>query len=266
MAVSTVDTISSLVFPEGGLMKRESLMRLLVVVFLGLFSSNVMAQETATLYSPFKYPTLNRVSCLNFRSGLSSRLSDPCDLRYGIIRFNSDWDWFQSSTTQGNRSVIKDLGALSWSDKVRVPVVAALPKLKPGERREIRVPASAAARARGTNTAATATTGRVASGPAGDPGPNGFIAVGDPQNGRFIAATQPLPVVVPATPPAPPRQPKNDKRKTDSLAVQAVVGHMYVIYVVDDVNDFYALFRVESVDRGNSCTVSWRLTPTPTKH
>jgi len=32
-----------------------------------------------------------------------------------------------------------------------------------------------------------------------------------------------------------------------------------VIHVVDDVRDFYALFRVEALERGDNCSISWRL-------
>jgi hypothetical protein len=38
---------------------------------------------------------------------------------------------------------------------------------------------------------------------------------------------------------------------------------MYVLRVVDDAEDFYVLFRVESVVRGDNCTITWKRVPAP---
>ena len=38
---------------------------------------------------------------------------------------------------------------------------------------------------------------------------------------------------------------------------RAVVGHLYVVHVKKPGCDFYALFRVESIETGDSCTISW---------
>jgi hypothetical protein len=67
--------------------------------------------------------------------------------------------------------------------------------------------------------------------------------------------------VIPATA----ARPKRDgKPKIDPAFVKAIVGHVYVIHVVDDTRDLYALFRVEELQRGDYCTVSWKLIPEPT--
>ena len=47
------------------------------------------------------------------------------------------------------------------------------------------------------------------------------------------------------------------------MFVRAVLGHIYVIHVVDDVRDFYALFRVENLQKGDQCTISWKLIAPP---
>jgi hypothetical protein len=44
---------------------------------------------------------------------------------------------------------------------------------------------------------------------------------------------------------------------------KAIVGHIYAVHVVDDAADYYALFRVESLQRGERCTISWKLIPPP---
>lgn len=38
---------------------------------------------------------------------------------------------------------------------------------------------------------------------------------------------------------------------------KAVVGHLYVVHVKKSGSDFYALFRVESIESGDNCTISW---------
>ena len=63
---------------------------------------------------------------------------------------------------------------------------------------------------------------------------------------------------------AAPRRPKRDGQpKIDPMFVRAVVGHIYVIHVVDDVRDFYALFRVENLQKADQCTISWKLIAPP---
>ena len=44
---------------------------------------------------------------------------------------------------------------------------------------------------------------------------------------------------------------------------KAKVGHMYVMHVKDEQADFYVLFRVEQLEQGEQCTISWKRIPTP---
>jgi hypothetical protein len=44
---------------------------------------------------------------------------------------------------------------------------------------------------------------------------------------------------------------------------KATVGNMYLMHVVDDQADFYVLFRVEQLEQGAQCTISWRRIPNP---
>ncbi len=53
--------------------------------------------------------------------------------------------------------------------------------------------------------------------------------------------------------------------KSNGIFVKAVVGHLYVMHVKDSDSDFYVLFRVESIERGESCTISWKLIALPEK-
>jgi len=187
-----------------------------------------------TLYSIIKHRGERRNFCLNFQTGASPSTREPCDLRYGWLNAGDELDWFQSSGNQ--RSVIKDLGLLNWTDEFQVPIVEPFPKLKPGEQRHISIDVSGA------------------DGADGAPGPDA----------DGVVRSKPREVTNPAMRPTTPSRPKHDgKPKVDSLFVKAVLDHLYVIHVVDDTSDFYALFRVEALERGDNCTISWELIPAP---
>jgi hypothetical protein len=50
---------------------------------------------------------------------------------------------------------------------------------------------------------------------------------------------------------------------TREPVVPAVVGHMYLVHTRDSNSDFYALFRVEELVHGDSCTITWKIVPNP---
>lgn len=203
---------------------RPVVLSLLVLPAFWSFSYLTLRAQSpvVSLYSPNKPRNEVRNSCLNFQTGIPMSRSARCDLRYGALYAGDELDWFESSTAEGDRSVIRDLGLLDWTDDHKVFPVEPLPKLKAGEQRHISVDTSGADGADGAD---------------GD----GVLR-----------------------PKARPSRPKNDgKPKVDPLFVKAVAGHLYVIHVVDDVRDFYALFRVEALERGDNCTISWQLIPSP---
>ena len=217
------------------------------ILFLGLVPSNLKAQYSATLYSPYKHPNESRTLCLNFQTGLRPSARESCGLQYGLLGINNDFDWLQTGMGQGVRTVIKDLGKYDWNDRVDVPAIAALPKLQPGEKRTVNIDVSGAD---GANGAHGANASRV------DPG-SGVIQAKEIQ----LDSRTPRPVLFE---PAPPRPKQDGKPKVDPAFVKAVVGHMYVVHVVDEVSDYYALFRVDALENG-ACTVSWKLIPPPQK-
>lgn len=51
-------------------------------------------------------------------------------------------------------------------------------------------------------------------------------------------------------------------RTTPDL-IRALVGHVYAVHLVDDRRDFYALVRIDALQRGDKCTISWKLIPSP---
>jgi hypothetical protein len=204
------------------------------------FSQPSQTLTQTTLYSPNKYRTERRMSCLMFGIGGSLSRSSHCDLSYGLLWAGEDFDWFQAASGEGDRSVIRDMGLVDWQAKFIVPVVEPLPKLKPGEQRQITIDVSGADGADGRP---------------GRPGENGINGDGSVTRISHPEQTQPLENVA--------RPRRDGKPRIDPMFVKAISGHLYVIHVVDDRRDFYALFRVDALERGDNCTVSWKLIPAP---
>lgn len=246
----------------------------LLALFLALTSTvQIWAQGTGlpqvTLYSPNKYgPSFER-AFFNFETGSLAPSGRRWDLNYGSLYVNEDHDWFEVSTSKDSRSIIKDLGALSWTDSFQVSAVEPFPKLMAGEQRQIIVEANGAdgkpGRAGGADArvmddperslrGSSISRGNFPPSMSDVPGP-----VGQPNVERpWLLSKQPAP-----PPPAPPRARQDGVPKIDPIFVKAVAGHIYVIHVVDGEADYYALFRVESLERGDHCTISWKLIPPP---
>jgi len=194
-------------------------------------------QDRVTLYSLNKHRGQQRIFCMNFRSGAIGYATKPCDLRYGSLYVGDALDWLESS----GRSVVKDLGSLNWDQAFTVPVVQPLPKLQPGEQRRVTIDASGA------------------DGADGAPGARGRDGV----DGDGVLRPKELPDTGLRTSDRPVRPKHDGKPRVDPMFVKAIAGHMYVIHVVDDVDDFYVVFRVEEIERGSNCTISWRMVPAP---
>lgn len=183
-------------------MKAEHISSLLIIVLCvtSAIGKGNPAQQMATLYSLNKYKDTPSRAMFNFERR-SQGTDNNWDLLYGSLSIGDDLDWFSASNAQDSRSLIRDLGELSWSDSYKVPVITPLPKLKEGKTREITVDSS-----------------------------------GD--TGKAWA-------------------------KNNGVFVKAIVGHMYAMHVKDTDSDFYVLFRVESIERGDNCTISWQIAPSP---
>lgn len=215
-------------------------------------AASVWAQETApqtvTLYSPLQYSHDQSRAFFDFQSGRLAIHGAPWDLAYGLLRAGDDFDFFQSAGAHSNRGLIRDLGELKWTDQFEIPVIEPLPKLKPGEQRQISVDTSGADGADG-RSAKLGNTDDV------------FSRVPPPRNDFPV---EPTTLPSPTIERAPDSRPKRDgKTKTSPVFIKAIVGHVYAIHVVNDTQDYYALFRVEAMTRGDNCTISWRLVPAP---
>jgi hypothetical protein len=221
-----------------------------------------------TLYSPIKHGPDFGKGLFNFQTG---SITPPCCrwvLAYGTLSVGEEHDWLQVAASNTTRTAIRDLGALGWGDSFVVPVVEPFPELKAGEQRLIVINADGA-----NGKPARPTFPK----PLPGPEPTGEASLwGGPRLGNLppnpIGDT-PGPMSAPGgdrlwlkprrpapPPPAPPRPPTPP---TTPIFARAVVGHIYAVHVVDEGVDYYALFRVESLESGDRCTISWKLIPPP---
>jgi hypothetical protein len=74
-------------------------------------------------------------STLSFKHGVRSDIGreitrNNYDLQYGNINWNGDSDWFTVTLATDDRSRIKDLGVLKWSDIVEIPLLPANTELE----------------------------------------------------------------------------------------------------------------------------------------
>lgn len=129
------------VFRQGPKLRSLAIAAILV---LQAFGAEVTPQRI-TLYPPHDAATEEydeSKACFSFKYGLLKQFTrKDWDLGYGFARIN-DEDWFRVSTLRGSRTVMKDLGNLTWNDPVNAPVLEPLPELPKGQRREIVVDTS----------------------------------------------------------------------------------------------------------------------------
>ena len=221
-------------------------------------SGTAAEPSRVTLYSPNRYRHDSSRALFSFQRGALAGRGESWDVAYGLLSVGDYHDWFSASSRPGSRSVIRNMGALDWNDSLTVPVVEPLPVLKVGEKRVVTIDSSCAD---GRDGAPGADGKRGADGRAGADGADGGgggARAAEPKESvpESIVLQSKLP---PLPPPAPPRR----EPKVDPMFVKAIVGHMYVIHVVDDGSDYYALFRVEALERGDNCTIKWKVVPAP---
>jgi hypothetical protein len=237
---------------------------------------------TVTLYSPAKYTLANAPPLPNGRarpdfsrayfSFTSGTLASArrWDLSYGTL---GDW-LLVGFGVEDDRSTIKDLGTVSWNDKLEVPVLPPLPELKPGESRYIAIRSKGPARGlpsdvRGAPSARDQFI---------DLPPN----VGGPDMPPRDSGNRDMNQInMDRQPPPPPQSkpgkagagngeasitigPKNSKRsKPAPVLAPVVLGHLYVIHVVKAQSDFYVLAHVDGFVPADNCTISWKRIPSP---
>lgn len=225
------------------------------IVFAAAVSTkpqNPPAPQTIVLYAP-EYPgDMDRVSVDLQRAAYASRFNFG-DVGYGLLRVGREVDWLEISVGSDRRSVFRDLGPHAWTDKLTVPWVEPLAKLKPGEVRQVFVSSNGAP---GKGAPSGKSYEGLSALPGGGAGTNPDACCDTPISTGVIDRTTIREKSKRApTPPA--------GVQTSPNMIRANLGHMYVVHVVDDKRDFYALFRIDALQPGNNCTISWKMIPPP---
>ena len=215
-------------------------------------AQNPTVPQTIVLYAP-EYPgDLDRVSVDLQRAAYASRFRFG-DVGYGLLHVGSEVDWLEISVGSDRRSVIRDLGPHAWTDNISVPWVEPLAKLKPGEVRQLFVNSSGAA---GKGAPSGKSYEGLSALPGGGNDTNPAACCDTPiSTGVIDRTTVREKSKRPPTPPA--------GVQTSPNMMRAILGHMYVVHVVDDKRDFYALFRIDALQPGDNCTISWNMIPPP---
>src|ERR1041385_4590506 len=104
-------------------------------------AQNAAVQQTITLYAPQYGGDFARAS-VDLQSATYAPRLRFGDVGYGLLRVGTEFDWLEISIAQDRRSVVRDLGAYAWTDSFTVPWIEPLPKLKPGEIRQVFVNSS----------------------------------------------------------------------------------------------------------------------------
>lgn len=248
--------------------------------------------QRVTLYSPIKHRHDPSRAFFSLKKGAFACCGESWEVGYGNMYLGKYFDWLTVSSASDSRSVIRDLGAHRWVDSFKVPAVEPLPVLSAGQRwyavmnsrGEIvrsRTPLAVASKpaspgssnsasprlkppdftdASRAKTFPTVTSGNPPQVAAVHDLPGGASALGrSADNAGGVGTgidfwpqpTSPLPL---------------HKAKGDVVSVKAVVGHMYVVHILDRASDYYALLRVEALERGDNCTITWKVIPAPPSH
>lgn len=163
------------------------------------------------------------------------------DLSYGFISTGND-DWFMVRAGDNERSVIRDLGPFGWNAKIKLPALTPLPVLKPGEHRKINI-----------NTSKEDRSGGLSKDIRGAPSARDQdigLPSRDPDNGP----TFPPPLESVRID----KQSTSKQSKPDPVLAKAVLGHMYLIHILNHRSDFYVLVHVDGLVPRDNCTISWR--------
>ena len=236
-------------------MKKLLWLRLALMVFAAAVSvsaQNSAPQQTITLYAPPLYThDFSRASVDLLRADYAKTFTYH-DVVYGSLRVGDDWDWFESDAARRGRSLIVDLGKHAWTDSFTVPWVE---PLKPGETLGVVVNANGADGKDGKPGFGAESGDGLSALPSGGSGTNPPACCDSPISTGTIDRGYPT------------QQPRRPKRpagvQTSPNLLKANLDHIYVIHVVDDNRDFYALFRVDALQRGDHCTISWKMIPPP---
>jgi hypothetical protein len=56
------------------------------------------------------------------------------------------------------------------------------------------------------------------------------------------------------------------EQSSDERVTKVIAGHMYLVHIKNRETDLYAMFRVETLEPSDHCTIFWKVMPSPEKH
>lgn len=203
----------------------------------GLFGS-ALAQSpqgeirTAEFVSPIGGSAVRDRACFSFVDE-KFVTGSPGDICFGGLRAGEQWDWFQV-TGVGMRNKIKNIGRKDWNRDFKIPVVEPYAVLPVGRQRNIALNSSPST--------------------SYPPLPSATSQPETPGEKNFdISAPQRFGEV-------------NSARIANSdynPYLRAQKGKSYVVRVVNETNDFYVLMRVDELERGKRCVITWKRIDAP---
>lgn len=169
------------------------------------------------------------------------RSEQVCDgaetLSYGN-RVGKNWDIFAISGGGDSQTRMVDLGQHKWSDAFTIPEIEPWAALKPGETRHVMINTSGADGAPGRNA-----DGSIAS-QSSSKKPVQTIDYANAPLTRQVTSTIRM-------------GGKLEKSDNFTPLTEVKKEHMYLVRVVDSLNDHYILFRVDDVTRGEKVMLSY---------
>ena len=228
-----------------------SMMFVLIATSIALSQTDKQIQKF-TLYAPSKNRETDQQFCFSFREEKIPDSPLSCELFYGKVIDGVGYNWFNTRYTQTSRSKILDLGEKKWSDSFNVPPIRPLPEWKTVESKQVINNAKNERRSPLWDASESSGGTQTGGGPNRDPyDPTKSY---EPDNSPIRKES---------------RTNTRTAKKTivhyDLAKVRVKIGHIYVIRVFDTNNDFYVLFRVESQEKGDRCTITWRRISSPEK-
>lgn len=221
---------------------------LLTLFTLFIFSLTVFSQndlKTIELLSPWSADNTHNAiaakkSCFSFITEEYGCKNG--DIYYGGMRLGNDWDWFQTLGI-GSRNKFQNLGEKKWADDFNIPVVEPYAKLKDGEQRLIVIDSS---------------------GKDGEPGKKGDVGLpGRNADGTYSSRADKSNKNADQTVNQNSEKTKEKIKSGYQPYEKVFLGNIYVMRVVDKDNDFYVLFRVNELERGKRCLISWKKVAAP---
>lgn len=173
---------------------------------------------------------INDRNCVSLITLEQKCLGGPM-IDYGS-RLGVNWDIFQLSSFTAQSRMI-DLGQHSWDETIGIPSIEPWPELKPGENRNVTFNTSGAGRGQPIDYGKASLTTQVSS----TVTQTGTASGGLVRTGKVVKADTYTPVI------------------------EAKKNHVYLVHILDKKWNYYLLFRVDDLVRGEKAVLSFKRVP-----